>query len=200
VLRWGEGAGRGPVAPPIAEISAGVGVAATVTKVCATVAVTAAMIGGASQVLPAGHAKHLPSRRGPTAADRRAPDSSALAGIGASGSLATTGAAAAPVPGAASTQRDSPNRPAVLDRRGQQQQQQQQEHGSGPSAGAHNQSHQTGVDQPATTSLNAGPGASGANRGAGPQGPRSTAGGQRGSVAQQTGSQGTSGAQGTNQP
>ncbi len=186
LLTWAAGAPSAPAVARITEISAGVGMVGTLTKVCATVAVTATIIGGASQVLPGGHVQRGQTRR---AAAGRVAGPVALAAPGAGGPLALPGAAALPFGRPVSGRVHTGGRPtAGLRKHGQQQ---RQSGGSGPNANVQLQSHQTGVDQGATGSANAGPGVSGA---AGPRVTQSAAGSQ-GATSARRGDQGASGTQ-----
>jgi len=191
LLSWAASGGSEHVAARLTEICAGAGMAATATKVCATVAVSATLISGASQVIPARHA-HPTRRQGAAAAAHRGVlDNAARAETRARGPVEAPGAAATPVDRHLGDRRDAGVQGAVgLDQPGQQQS------GSG-SAGERGQSHQAGGNQHGAGEPNGGPAASGA---AAPQGTHDTTGGQGGSGAQKTGSQGASGASGANQP
>lgn len=77
LLSWAAGGSSETVASRIAELGAGAGLAATVTKVAATVAVTASVVGGATQMLPIGH-DHARAHHHPLAAKHSANEAQAL--------------------------------------------------------------------------------------------------------------------------
>jgi RNA polymerase sigma factor (sigma-70 family) len=68
LLTWSLGGTGSPVAAHVAQLGAGAGFSAAVIKVGATVAVTASLVGGATQLVPAGHHRHAQPRRGQAAA------------------------------------------------------------------------------------------------------------------------------------
>jgi RNA polymerase sigma factor (sigma-70 family) len=138
LVMWAAGGRNGPVVQRIGEICAGGGIAATVTKVGATVAVTATLVGGTTQVLTSGH-RHTAHR-----AQRAAHHVMSPAGAGAVTGM-TNHIEASAVRGA-STARPR-NGPGA---RGQGQQR-----GSVGASGGNGQSQQMGADQKTTGSPNA---------------------------------------------
>jgi RNA polymerase sigma factor (sigma-70 family) len=71
LLTWSLGGGGSPAAAHITELGAGAGLATAAIKVGTTVAVTASIIGGTSQLLPNGHHHHIQPRHGQAAAPGR---------------------------------------------------------------------------------------------------------------------------------
>jgi RNA polymerase sigma factor (sigma-70 family) len=145
LVTWAAGGTNESVAGRIGEICAGAGIAATVTKVGTTVAVTATLVGGATQVFTSGHGQA--THRGQRTAHRA--NSRAQAGAAAD----TGNHVEASALWSAPTGRPRDGRGAGG--------QVQQQGGSVGASGGNGQSRQAGADHQATGSPNAGSGAPG---------------------------------------
>jgi RNA polymerase sigma factor (sigma-70 family) len=193
LITWAAGGTNETVAGRIGEIGAGAGIAAAVTKVGTTVAVTATLIGGATQVVTRGPGHTAPRDQG--AAHHATSRGGAGAVTGTSNHIEASAV--------------RPPTPLGRPRNGRRASgQAQQQRGSAGASGGHGQSRQTGADQRATGSASAGSGAPGSS-GDGGASQSTAAHTNQGGVASQnmgasgthsTGAPGPTGASGANQP
>jgi RNA polymerase sigma factor (sigma-70 family) len=218
LVGWAVGRSGDHVASRVTELSAGAGLAATAAKVCATVAVTGAIIGGANQLLPRAHRYHPPARHRPAAVHQPAgsqplvndsPLPSVLNDYASGAGLPHRGTKAGDAPTTQHGQSGASGGASQASQVNSQQAGGNQVGGTGGHQGASGNQGASGGYQGTSGSPGAAGGAAGSS--GGQQGASGTAAGQGGGTGASTGSQGgagslrpgnsgQSGASGVNQP